>query len=445
MLRFKGLLAASGLILAGCVGDEFLVGAGGNDGAGGGSTGSGSSVASSAGTDAGSSGSATSTGSGGCAGCLQGDACQAGTAVDACGAAAATCQVCETTQLCQTASCNGGACGTTPANDGDPCPFVPGDETSGQCVTGQCLEAPEDCLNGVDDDEDGNADCLDSDCDVAFTCVTDTPVGWSGPFAVYEGAVECPGVWGIVVPGTFGREPTAGGYDCACTATVTGCEVTFALGEAAAEGSCVGDADPFTVPAGGCTDLGDPTALTFALLATRTGDVECVGDTAASVELPPPSFDEVFTICDAPDPDGGVGCDAGACRPRVPDSGNAQGDICIMRPTDDPEGDTCIAPFTSKRVIGSAFDDTRDCDCECTSAACGGDVIGFFDEATCAECGGNEGPCDELEVGITKECASQLPEAGDLFAGAPTPTYDTADVPNGTLEAGGLQTVCCLP
>jgi hypothetical protein len=43
-----------------------------------------------------------------------------------------------------------------------------------RCIAaGACCAAPEDCFNGVDDDCDGNADCADSDCQVAAMCVPD--------------------------------------------------------------------------------------------------------------------------------------------------------------------------------------------------------------------------------------------------------------------------------
>jgi hypothetical protein len=65
--------------------------------------------------------------------------------------------------------------------------------TSGSVTGGPYDTGAEDCLNGVDDDDDGAVDCEDSDCSPFFYCVPSVPEGWEGPVALWEGAGVAPG------------------------------------------------------------------------------------------------------------------------------------------------------------------------------------------------------------------------------------------------------------
>ncbi len=56
----------------------------------------------------------------------------------------------------------------------------------------------EDCTDGVDNDSDGKADCADTDCTVGFACHNPVPDGWTGHYALADGALaalpgNCPG------------------------------------------------------------------------------------------------------------------------------------------------------------------------------------------------------------------------------------------------------------
>ncbi len=52
--------------------------------------------------------------------------------------------------------------------------------SSGVGGSGGTTVVPEDCLDGVDNDADGNADCADTDCAPDFQCVEMPPSGYEG-------------------------------------------------------------------------------------------------------------------------------------------------------------------------------------------------------------------------------------------------------------------------
>ena len=77
---------------------------------------------------------------------------------------------------------NGRGAGGGGANAGTNTGGGAGTAGGGNAGTGGVSDVPEDCLNGRDDDSDGDVDCADNDCG-EVTCVAEAPDGWSGPIA----------------------------------------------------------------------------------------------------------------------------------------------------------------------------------------------------------------------------------------------------------------------
>lgn len=445
MIRTVSVLVTSvGLLLAGCTGDEFLIGGQGGDASGPASSGSGPSTTSQGGAGSTSSASTTSTGSGTCDGCMQGGACQPGDTLTACGLGGETCASCTTTNPCQTSSCAGQACVFVPAAEGAACPFLEGNPSSGACIAGTCQAATEDCLNGIDDrDEDALVDCNDDSCDVSFTCVDTTREGgWVGPVALYLADVPCPATWASEVPGDFAIGAVADAYACTCECSVVGCdEVTFDYGTAPVDPSTCASATTTerAVETGACDALGPTTNTTVARNADLTPT--CGAATEEGFELPPAAFDQRVTVCTSDLMPGG-GCDGGACRPRAPVVGTEQGLVCIYHEgdVDCPEGG---AFPTRVETIATELVDTRGCDCACTESSCGASVR-FFDDSDCTECGENAGPCATLDD--DDDCVSEIPAAAAMFAEwSADPSCATAGTPTGLVTTAGLLTFCCLP
>src|SRR5690606_13162223 len=103
---------------------------------------------------------------------------------------------------------------------------------------------PENCMNGVDDDSDGNIDCADPKC-TDHACVPEVPADWTGYYALYDGAPAgdpgCPQTFPSTVnPAYLGNNginvPPA---TCACSCTAPqwgGCAaldtITMSTGDA---------------------------------------------------------------------------------------------------------------------------------------------------------------------------------------------------------------------
>ncbi len=443
MLRGYGWLIASAALAAGaglaaCTGDEFLVGGGGSDGSGGatGSTGvTGTGTPASTGTDAASTGTAStvSTGTGACAGCTLGGVCQTGNDATACGPVGTECQVCGVPNACQTATCSAQVCGTAPL-DGASCSYVENEPFSGICAGGQCTPNPEDCLNGVDDeDEDDLIDCNDHDsCDGGFACFpTFDDAEWTGPVAFYLGDVACPDVWDTEVTGTFGAGGVVGG-DCTCSCTPN-CDATYEV----ALGACGTEGTSETISADDCV-LAIPAAgaLQNASKAASTEGCDSVG------EPPTPSFAMPATLC-ARD-EAGAGCDDGSCRARAPLVSEVEGRICVYQEGDNDDV-TCPEGLNTKIEIESIVEDDRTCACTCTDN-CDDGEIEFFDDAACTGCDAAAN-CGSLPINDESGCAAELPETGMVYAKWNIVAECESDNP--TVPATGdatttTLTLCCL-
>lgn len=438
LIASAGLAASAGVVA--CTGDEFLVGGGGNDGSGGGATGSsgltGPGSVASSGTDAvGSTGTdvTASTGTGACTGCTIAGVCQTGNDATACGPLGTECQVCGAPNACQTATCTGQVCGTTPL-DGVACAYVENQPFSGICAGGACTPNPEDCLNGVDDEDDDDLiDCNDHDsCDGIATCFPNFEAAdWTGPVAFYLGDVTCPDVWDTEVAGTYG----AGGIvdqDCACSCTANcGAGYEVALGACGVEGTAKTIADDdcvVAIPAAG--------ALQSASNAANTAGCAAVDD------LPAPTFAMPATLCTRDE--AGGGCDGGSCRARAPVVSEVEGRICIYQEGDNDDV-TCPEGLNTKIEIESNPVEQRTCACGCTDN-CGEGEIEFFTDAACTTCGATAN-CGSLPIDDAEGCVDDLPTSGMVYAKwniQAECTVDDATVPPaGEVETTTL-TLCCL-
>ena len=111
--------------------------------------------------------------------------------------------------------------------------------------------AGEQCLNGLDDDDDGFIDCEDPECE-SVTCV-EIPPGWLGPIML---SPTCGGDFSDPISElvTAVSAPPAA-CTCSCGAPVNACE-EFAL-RTYGGGNCNGPSAPSPVVAGDCEALTD--------------------------------------------------------------------------------------------------------------------------------------------------------------------------------------------
>jgi hypothetical protein len=128
---------------------------------------------------------------------------------------------------------NGFACGSSACLTS--CSKAQDCQANFTCQAPSCVRVPEsDCLDGLDNNGDGLADCADPTCSGQVQCVTDVPVG-DAVGLITTGS--CPTDYGTAVPyhQTIITPPCVG---CGCTATMT-CQTTLKFGTTVAS-PCTG-------------------------------------------------------------------------------------------------------------------------------------------------------------------------------------------------------------
>ena len=423
--------AAGGLADASTGGGTGAVGGGGTGGAGG------------VGGTSASGGSAGETDGGGTGGAVDG-----GNDADAAGCA---------TEL---TDCGGGLCVDTTSNanhcGGCDAPCSPGRP----CIQSSCSTSLEDCLNGTDDDSDGDVDCADADCAAGFICAA-TPAGWTGPVVLWSGAAGtaplCSGdypngqlsaFFDLVVPP----------YQCpACTcepASGASCDnFRFRFRNAA---DCTGTGwiiNPF--PPDTCLDPGAFTSdmLQSAFLAHPTGtgagtssDYATGSCQLASVpnpSFPTPTWNVEAVACGDDTPPASGGCGANKCMPKPTAPFGAT--LCVFRsgtfscPASYPNPQ----PDSTNTQYFESYSDGRGCStCSCGSLACGGNAYTYTDLACTT---------DATPIPLDGSCAVIPPDptrSGNSdtrslrYSAAPTCGNASRAVTGGVTTSAPV-TVCC--
>jgi hypothetical protein len=162
--------------------------------------------------------------------------------------------------------------------------------------------------------------------------------------------------------------------------------------------------------------------------AADLSDVTCTSK-VGSVTKDDPAWEDRGRLCGGVPSEGS--CDnAGVCIPRLGEPER----VCISRPGDN----SCPGAYPERQLVYTAFEDSRDCSCTCTSSLnCDGQVQ--F---------GNPQSCNES--------VSYLAKAGDCWSPSTVYNWDrylwpvsalqtTASAkPIGKLQAQDALTVCCL-
>jgi hypothetical protein len=218
------------------------------------------------------------------------------------------------------------------------------------------------CVDGSDNDGDGQTDCADADCVGRATCLPVVPPDWTGPLTTVKKPVSID-----PAPCANGAAPqrrflTPGGpvhcSACSCgDRTGASCklgEVVVAAGvspdTACATGSAI---DPTSATCGEFPASQDPGVAVKASLAETKGSCPPAG---GIVDNRPPVFQDAYDTC--PLPGSGTGCAGNLC---VPITNEAQ--TCILQ-----KGTTasCPAGWNTRVVVYGGSDDQRDCTaCTC--------------------------------------------------------------------------------
>lgn len=253
----------------------------------------------------------------------------------------------------------------------------------------------EDCLNGVDDNDDGLVDCEDLECQAGYECVDPIPAGWEagGYLGVYAGdssqpEPECPA--NMPAPAYLGHKALS--YDdasctpCGCEAPAgQDCEIVqdYNSGVSGIQGMQVSNAPcgqaatqiyELTVPnpwAGACFHMdgrpggqtcnGAPCNMSVTVQGAEASGGTCKSKGGVPQKLPP-AWQTSVKACQVTQQ--GKGCAAPqVCAPKPPSLFKSH--VCIQRTGDVscPSG----AAFSKKDVFYTAYQDSRDC----TGCACG--------------------------------------------------------------------------
>lgn len=334
------------------------------------------------------------------------------------------------------------------------------------------IPTSEDCLNGVDDDDDVLADCADPDCAVEFDCVTPVPEGWEGPYLVAtaptEGALPvCPDGWAAEAERhqTVVNAGPLSCSDCACNApTGVGCTLPSVI--KIGTNTCEDPAGP-----GFRGDIEMPSSAAWGTCFTESGYGAlsgCGGLTTSCLDSAYidalPQVETLGAGCAATGGDVVSGDTASfatkmlACVQDAAGSGLcADGESCLQKPKSPFFSRYCVAKdgtescpqgvgWSQSYVFFEGLEDTRGCS-ECTCGA----VTGATCDASIRLYSSSDGSCSgamaQIDEGTT--CDTTNPGTGvfdrrvdvNLVAGACSPA--SAVSPTGTVTAIGARTYCC--
>lgn len=307
------------------------------------------------------------------------------------------------------------------------------DAGTGAAGTGGVAGA-ENCLNGVDDDNNAQVDCADPACEDRFVCEPAAPAGFMGPAVLWTGtgnqtAPPCSDPMLDQLPLFEGL--TAAGADCGSV----GCQCTEAssptcLGLVKYQSGTCTTAGSYTPLSAGCTNV-TVTVPSFANHVTGiSGSLTCTPSAKGSPTLPPQSVAARYALCTAGSP--GAGCSGDLCVPKT-DANYAK--RCVFQ-----KGNVaCPGAYPNVLNLFSSVNDTRGCSaCTCDDSAPCTVSVEEYPTSGCAGSGNAvpkggsclqiSGPPAQRSVQVTATAPSCIPGGG---------------APMGAISAAGPVTVCC--
>jgi hypothetical protein len=299
--------------------------------------------------------------------------------------------------------------------------------------------APEECLNGLDDDGDGLVDCADSDCAPGYACVPAPPSGWGSPAFVSDEVTSGP-------PPPCGTEhfpsllkdnlsATPMSCNCDCAPAQPG-QCSFTSMRVFTTSGCTGGGVELTP---GCNDV-DVGTYPFVMGEVSLSPGDCSPTVEASNQSPP-FWSSAIGVCEAVAV--GAGC--------------VDGQVCAPRPTADYHPDACVHksgdvacpaafPFKHRYSEGTIVDDRA---CSATGCSCGDPAescptnLGAFADPSCGTPTGNvhlDGSCDSLPV-ATSSLSRPTGSIPAYLSGGCEP--NGAATVTGSVTDGAPHTVCC--
>jgi hypothetical protein len=305
----------------------------------------------------------------------------------------------------------------------------------------------EDCVNGVDDDADAKADCMDDECGLLYECAPAVPIGWAPVWAL-EGQYADP-----ALPATCpdGQTPVTLYAEPASTSTCGPCGCSFS-GATCSSPTFICDYNEVGCPqvnhqyqsaTTSCHNLPNVPAMggfTGSCMITANPAVVAYGSCSGepSAMMGPAMWGKELRLCPAP-PGAGSGCQAGdACAQKKP-AVLQQAFTCVT------QAGAATCPLGWEKTNISAFEGGTDergcstCGCDTTSITCSGGKVNLYGENECQfikltlEA---VGQCDPIKMDLSSGSA-------DFVLGTPSIGTCNPAQPTGSVVTTGPYTLCC--
>lgn len=242
-----------------------------------------------------------------------------------------------------------------------------------------------DCLNGIDDDQNGVMDCADPACS-DYECVAAAPTDWHGFYRIRElpwsdppPPIEpCPN--GLQAQRYF--QDASGAMSCVCGCeSLTGATCAAPKLGCATNDSCSSVSDWTSALAdGSCHKPGIGNASSLSCTLLDNGSVANSGSCQPTVTKTSAAPFAVFVdVCDSGS--GAKGCFAGyECAAKG--SGAYASRPCVAQPANA----TCPLGWGARHFAFGSYEDTRSCTaCACTpQVTCSGGAYAVYDDNDCA-------------------------------------------------------------
>jgi hypothetical protein len=311
------------------------------------------------------------------------------------------------------------------------------------------MAGTEDCLDGQDNDGNGQIDCADAACQPGFECTAEAPTGWTDyvrvhttPYGMATG-INCPDG----SPPLHYFEGPGGPAQCQmCSCSLMGAtcgapEISCYFGSP----NCMNGVD-FTQQATTAACIGNPNVsgggtsascrLTNNAMVLMQGTCSTSG---GSVTSTPPIWAQDVLLCGGPT--AGAGCPGGqVCIPKG--TGDFSASACITR----AGTDMCPAGWTTTDIQAYANGtDNRACSACTCNAACTGGRYTVHDLDNCDPPSG----FDHADTSITSSTCVDIGGSFDNDSGSLTPELAqpspmcAGGTPTGQVTTQEPHVICC--
>ncbi len=294
-----------------------------------------------------------------------------------------------------------------------------------------CAPLETDCLDGVDNDCNGQTDCADPACGAGYTCVPAAATGWDG-YALYDDGrlTACPDTYPTQLDtyeGIISFPATCTACSCAASGATCGTSSVACGATCAVAQDAVGTA---------CSNFGDAISIDGTSSCSASAPPLVPGTCASSggvATIIPAAFSKLSRTCGATRGPGG-GCVAGnSCVAKAPAGTHG---MCVSQAV--AGSVVCPSAYPHANIVmptATSFDDTRGCtSCSCAGpngASCSASVTLFTGSACTGSFGGDGG--SQISLVANGTCNANVVSAPTSFLSGEL----QSTVTQGSCSAGG--------